>query len=477
MAPQRWDPYRILTLTSSDSTSMLCVRWSNLFVTGCQFRISNENLHKARAVLDILETRPSEEALKRLTELTKLCLCEYHGSNQANNVEEYWASLVENATKGDRVVEALKALNRLLKATFEKELGEGKRLEGMWKVAEEGQECKEVEEVSFQLGAAQDTASVRKKAYNNARAARKKHLQEVQRLQFEVANARQISTQRQKAQMATSKKTEALKIQVDELQSQLGIQHQTSNSLRGELDKKREVEDDLLAQIGYMQTELSTERQNSKRVKDTLCEVEKLQVVLQQVIKGLQSDSAVPYARIKGLYREYIRLKGQEEALHTQLCYNQRVLSATQAELEESCKALNEQKVVATNREKALLAQELDTQTVLDSTKLELKNTATALKDQKSIMATTQEALLARISDGRSALETTQLELKHSHKAQEVQQCASTSRETDLLAQISGIQAALNNARLELDEVRRTNNEQNALQERGRWRFWKKGRD
>lgn len=98
MAPREWNAYVSLNITSRDSQKMTCVG-NNRFGKRCHWDIDGAAYHKIRGILDAMETRPPNKAVKSLEKLAGLSLCRDFHQNQAGRIVEQWESAIIEAEK------------------------------------------------------------------------------------------------------------------------------------------------------------------------------------------------------------------------------------------------------------------------------------------------------------------------------------------------------------------------------------------
>lgn len=158
MAPQIWDPYRILNITARDSNMMHCVGHVDRHDGArCRWKIPSNNFAEVCSILDKMATiPPNEVTAKTLLQLGRLSLCEDYHQYQKNRILDEWDEKVEAATKDYKRCEELKTRCNELIADKEKLLAllKEKVKQGDGEASDDSEAETYVEDVSERLGTA-----------------------------------------------------------------------------------------------------------------------------------------------------------------------------------------------------------------------------------------------------------------------------------------------------------------------------------
>jgi hypothetical protein len=418
MPLRKWDPYRVLNITSRDSDSMFCTGQAvSRGNARCRWKIPRGDFETIRDMLDKMESKPPNEVFDMLPRLARLSLCEeQHKSNkgQREGVVAMWADALEDVVEEYDKAKKLKKRNQSLENELAKETEERKRLEALLSKDSKGSEHCECEEVRAQIeelkAAALDDSKQHKTELVKAEEDRTalslkldklrksfdKRAQESERMKTLMAEqkaemSRQLAAE-QKASEEYKTDAEASRAVVENksklienLQSDLSKERQVSTRLQGELVGANIEQGFLSSQIAELLPQLAAASQASEQLKEEVNEgvtnrkaliqqVEtlqsqfsteqqnscKLKENLQEIEKSkatLSSQLAIERQDKEGLDREVRDTRAREATLKTQLEDIQGVLERIRLDLTRNRQTNEEQRATSDAREAASAAE------------------------------------------------------------------------------------------------------------------------
>jgi chromosome segregation ATPase len=328
MAPQLWDPYRILNITARDSNMMHCVGHVDRHDGArCRWRIPSNNFAEVCSILDKMAVTPPDEVTdKILSRLARLSLCEDYHQNQKNRILDEWDEKVDAATKVYKRLEKLKTRCSELIADKEKLLAllKEKVKQGNSEASDDSEAEARVEDISERLG--QQLSSERRafEIYKkDAEAVQKGHAALETILRSKLAEADQVSAQQLKDLKRLMRIEADLVKGKGILESRLDMERKGTELIVKQMGELRE---DLSAKIEDLQAQLSTERQNLHKLKETTSEAMTQKDLVAQEAESLRSQLTNERRNAQDQHRELKTARGQEAAIREELS-NERQLS------------------------------------------------------------------------------------------------------------------------------------------------------